>query len=57
MKSNLSVVEKNKKFVVAKNGEPFILNRTDGATVITEFDSKTDAEKYLEILKKLKKFN
>ena len=52
-----NIKQKNSKFVVTKNGEPFVPNRTDGAAVITEFDSKADAEKYLEILKKLKKFN
>lgn len=54
MTDNLSVIEKRGKFIVARNGEPVQLPRTDGASVTTEFDNKTDAEKYLSILKSLK---
>lgn len=52
---NLSVVEKNNKFVVTENGKPVNLPKTDGSTVVTEFDSKADAERYLSILTTLKK--
>lgn len=52
---SLSVIEQNKKFVVAENGKPINLPKTDGSTVVTEFDSKADAEKYLSILSVLKK--
>jgi hypothetical protein len=55
MSSNLGVIEKNNKFVVTKNGEPIILPKTDGATIITEFPSKEDAERYILILKTLEK--
>lgn len=51
---NLSVIEKRGKFIVVKNGEPIKLPKSDGADVITEFDTKQDAEKYLSILKTLK---
>lgn len=54
MTDNLSVIEKRGKYIVASNGEPVQLPKTDGAAVTTEFDNKTDAEKYLSILKSLK---
>jgi len=54
MTDNLSVIEKRGKFVVASNGEPIQLPKSDGASVTTEFDSRQDAEKYLSILKTLK---
>jgi len=47
----LSVIEKSGKFVVTKNGEPINLPKTDGSTIVTEFSSKEDAEKYMGILK------
>lgn len=52
---NLSVVEKNKKFVVVQDGKPIQLPKTDGAAIITEFDTKADAERYMCILANLKK--
>ena len=52
---SLSIIEVNKKFVVADNGKPINLPKTDGSTVVTEFDSKADAERYLSILTTLKK--
>lgn len=45
----------NSKFVVTKNGEPIVLPASSGQTIVTEFDTKEDAEKYLSILKNLKK--
>jgi len=55
MTDNLSVVEKRGKFIVASNGQPIQLPKSDGASVTTEFDNKTDAERYITILKTLKK--
>lgn len=55
MKDDLSVIEKKGKFVVTKNGQPILLPKTDGASIITEFDNKTDAERYMSILKSLRK--
>ena len=52
---NLSVIEQNKKFVVAENGKPINLPKSDGQTVTTEFDRREDAEKYMSILARLKK--
>ena len=52
---SLSVIEQNKKFVVAENGKPINLPKTDGSTIATEFDTKDDAEKYMGILATLKK--
>ena len=51
----LSVIEKSGKFVVTENGKPINLPKTDGATIVTEFDSREDAEKYISILSRLKK--
>lgn len=54
--ANLSVIEKNGKFVVTKNGEPILLPKnTEGQTIVTQFDNKEDANKYMEILSKLSK--
>lgn len=52
---NLSVVQKGSKFVVTNNGEPVLLPKTDGQSIVTEFDSKQDAEKYMNILSNLSK--
>jgi hypothetical protein len=53
MSSNIGIVEKNSKFIVTKNGQPINLPKTDGATIVTEFPSREDAEKYVSILKSL----
>lgn len=53
--ANFSVIEKNGKFVVAKNGEAILLPKTDGAAIVTEFSNKEDAQKYMGILEKLSK--
>lgn len=54
--ANLSVIEKNGKFVVTKNGDPILLPKnTEGQTIVTQFDNKEDANKYMEILSKLSK--
>ena len=50
----LSVIEKSGKFVVTQNGQPINLPKTDGATIVTEFDSREDAEKYISILSRRK---
>ncbi len=50
-----NVKQYNGKFVVTKNGEPILLPKTDGQFIVTEFDSKEDAEKYLNILESLLK--
>ena len=50
--SNLSIVQKNGKFVVAKDGQP-ILPKSDGQSIITEFSSREDAKRYLGILSTL----
>jgi exo-beta-1,3-glucanase (GH17 family) len=52
---SLSVIEQNKKFVVTENGKPINLPKTDGSAIVTEFDSKDDAEKYMKIVSSLKK--
>lgn len=53
--SNLGVMQKNGKFVVTKNGEPINLPKSDGQTIVTEFSSKEDAERYMSILSTLQK--
>lgn len=55
MKNDLSVIEKNGKFIVARNNEPVVLPKSDGQSIITEFSSKEDAEKYMSILTTLEK--
>lgn len=55
MMSSLNVVEKNGKFIVTKNGQPVLLPKTDGQSIVTEFSSKEDAEKYMGILVTLMK--
>jgi len=49
------VKQKNNKFVVTKNGEPILLPKSDGQAIVTEFDSREDAQKYLSILESLVK--
>ena len=51
--SNLSIVQKNGKFIVTKNGQPILLPKSDGQSIITEFSSREDAERYLGILSTL----
>jgi hypothetical protein len=51
----LSVIEKSGKFVVTQNGQPINLPKTDGSTVVTEFETKDDAEKYMKIVSSLKR--
>lgn len=53
-KVEYGVKKLNSKFVVTKNGEPIVLPSTVGQSIVTEFDCKEDAEKYLSILQKLK---
>ena len=53
--SNLSIVQKNGKFVVAKDGQPILLPKSDGQSIITEFSSREDAERYVGILSTLSK--
>jgi len=54
--TKLSVIEKNGKFVVTKNGEPILVPKnTEGQTIVTQFDTKEDANRYIEILTKLSK--
>ena len=54
--TNLGVIEKNGKFVVTKNGEPILLPKSsDGQTIVTQFDNKEDAQRYMDILTKLSK--
>jgi hypothetical protein len=50
-----SIVQKNGKFVVTKNGEPILLPKSDGQSIVTEFDSREDAQQYLSILENLLK--
>ena len=54
-KVEYGVIKMGSKFVVTKDGEPILLPKTNGSHIVTEFDIKEDAEKYLSILKKLAK--
>jgi hypothetical protein len=51
--NSFDIIQSGGKFVVTKNGERINLPRTTGAPIVTEFDTKQDAEKYLAILKTL----
>lgn len=55
MSNQLGIMQKNGKFVVTKNGEPILLPKSDGQTIVTEFPTKEDAEKYMNILSILSK--
>jgi hypothetical protein len=55
MKDDLNIIEQNNKFIVTKNGYPIQLPKNDGASIVTEFDSRQDAERYISILRSLKK--
>lgn len=52
---SLGVIEQNGKFVVIQNGKPINLPKSDGHPLITEFNTKSDAEKYMSILAALQK--
>ena len=54
-KINYSIIQQNGKFVVAKNGQPIQLPSSIGQSVVTEFNSREDAERYMSILKSLSK--
>ena len=51
------VIQTNGRFVVTKNGQPILLPKSDGQSIVTEFDSSEDAQRYINILKSLKKRN
>lgn len=55
MNGILGIMQKNGKFVVTQNGQPINLPKSDGQSIVTEFDSRQDAEKYMDILSKLSK--
>lgn len=59
MKTNetFDIIQMNGRFVVTKNGHPILLPKTDGQSIVTEFDSKDDAQQYINILKALPKRN
>jgi hypothetical protein len=49
------IVQQDGKFVVTKNGQPIHLPSSGGSSIVTVFDTKSDAERYLGILKNLTK--
>lgn len=55
MSNILDVLVKSGKFVVTKNGEPLNMPKSDGQSIVTEFDTKDDAMKYIDILNRLSK--
>lgn len=52
---SLGVLEKNGKFVVTQDGKPINLPKSDGQSIVTEFSTKSDAERYMSILSSLQK--
>lgn len=55
MSNALGVMQKNGKFVVTKNGQPIELPKSDGQSIVTLFDTKEDAERYMGIVAMLQK--
>lgn len=55
MNNILDIMQSNSKFVVTKNGEPINLPKSDGQSIVTVFDTKEDAQKYIDILNLLHK--
>jgi hypothetical protein len=51
------IIQENGRFVVTKNGNAIRLPKSDGQSIVTEFDSREDAQTYINILKSLKKRN
>lgn len=51
------IIQENGRFVVTKNGNAIRLPKSDGQNIVTEFDSREDAQTYINILKSLKKRN
>ena len=49
------VKQLNNRYVVTKNNEPILLPKSDGQSIVTQFDSIEDANKYLSILQSLMK--
>jgi hypothetical protein len=52
---SLGIVEKNGKFIVTKNDKPVLLPNNSNQTMVVEFSSMQDAEKYMNILLNLQK--
>lgn len=53
-KNVYDIIERNGRFFVTKNGNPINLPSSTGSNIVTEFDSRADAEKYVRILKSLR---
>ena len=51
------IIQENGRFVVTKNGNAIRLPKSDGQSIVTEFDSREDAQTYINILKSLKNRN
>ena len=51
-KDRFEVVEKNGHFIVTKNGSPIVKEHKN---LITEFNDRKDAEKYVSILNMIKR--
>lgn len=51
-KDKFEVVEKNGHFIVTKNGSPIV---KETKNLITEFNDRKDAEKYVSILNMIKR--
>lgn len=55
VKDVYGIIEHGSKFVVTKNGQPILMPKTSDSTIVTEFSTREDAEKYMNILKRLVK--
>ena len=54
MKQDLSIKVVDGKYVVCSNEKPIELPKTDGASIVTAFDTQQDAERYISILQMLR---
>lgn len=52
---NFGIIQENGFFIVTKNGQPISLPRNNGQSIVTSFDTRENAQKYIDILKSLKK--
>lgn len=55
MNEGFGIVETNGKFIVTQDKKPIRLPKSDGASIVTEFDCAKDAETYILILKRLRR--
>jgi len=53
MKDTYDIMNYGDKFIVTKNGKPLSISKNNKSNIVTEFSTRSDAEKYVSILKNL----